>query len=148
MREITKHGQSGYRRGCRCEECRAGHRADVAKWRAARRTPAPPAAEAPLPDLTSVPVPDPSPAPGAIESAVSADLAALVGEPPWKTTLSALAVYNARLLDQLMSLDRLDLISPIQLRTLEVLNRLRAVSESTSPATDAEAFLRDLSDAS
>lgn len=73
-----------------------------------------------------------------------ADIAKLVGEPPWKATLSALAIYNARLLDQLQHFDRLDLVSPMQLRTLEILQRLRAVSEGAGAGDEAEAFLRDL----
>ena len=128
MAEVKNHGASGYRRGCHCEVCRAGHRDAVARWRANRSkskaTPAP----APVLPRVDAPHVDEDAAPGQIERAVRDDLDKLVGEPPWKAMLSAFAVYNARLLDQLRGLDRLDLISPMQLRTLEILQRLRAVS--------------------
>ena len=84
--------------------------------------------------------------PGAVERALCEDLEQLTGEPPWKRTLSRIAMLNARLLDQAPGVDRLDLISPIQLRTLEVLNRLRAVSSGSSIADDAAALLRDMAD--
>jgi len=102
-----------------------------------------------LPALTSTPVPVDDLPPGPVESALATELSALVGEPPWKGTLSALATLNARLLDQARALDRLDLASPLQLRLLEVLDRLRAIAPPPSgPARnvgdEAAAFLSGL----
>jgi hypothetical protein len=118
----------------------------MAKWRADSRGPKV-SGPAELPVLRSVPTVAVTSHPGRVEAALVEDLSKLVGEPPWKATLSAIAVFNARLLDQLPELERLDLVSPVQLRTLEVLNRLRAVSEGTSPADAVDRFLVDLSDA-
>lgn len=143
-REVKKHDRSGYRSGCRCEACRKDHREAAAAWRASRRAPVVvvPVQSEPL---VSVPVPEPVVSLGVIEAALAADLDALVGCPPWSGTLRELALFNARLLDQIMVLERLDLVSPIQIRTLEVLDRLRAVSVTGSgAAAEAAAFLRDL----
>ena len=143
-REVKKHDRSGYRSGCRCEACRKDHREAAAAWRASRRAPVVvvPVQSEPL---VSVPVPEPVVSLGVIEAALAADLDALVGCPPWSGTLRELALFNARLLDQIMVLGRLDLVSPIQIRTLEVLDRLRAVSVTGSgAAAEAAAFLRDL----
>ena len=147
-REVKKHDRSGYRSGCRCEACRKDHREAAAAWRASRRAPVVvvPVQSEPL---VSVPVPEPVVSLGVIEAALAADLDALVGCPPWSGTLRELALFNARLLDQIMVLERLDLVSPIQIRTLEVLDRLRAVSvtgsgDGAGAAAEAAAFLRDL----
>lgn len=157
-RDLTKHeldgarpGQPGYRRGCRCELCRKGHRESVAAWRARKRKaqqgeePAPSPQE-PRDPLASAPRLDMAAPAGAIEEALAGDIARLVGEPPWKATWTKVALYNARLLDQVPRLDRLDLVSPIQLRTMEILDRLRAVSKPAgdSAADAAESFLSDL----
>lgn len=123
------HGRSGYRRGCKCGVCRAGHAQAVADWRARKRAearagaqPAPQDVPVPAP-LASAPALDPDAPPGRLEQLLTADLKA-PGEKTWKGFLSGLALYNARMLDQLPSLDRLDLISSIETRTLEVLARL------------------------
>lgn len=128
-RELS-HGRSGYRRGCKCGVCRAGHAQAVAEWRARKRAearagvPAAPAVDAPMPaPLASAPALDPDAPPGRLEQLLAADLNA-PGEKTWKGFLSGLALYNARMLDQLPGLDRLDLISSIETRTLEVLQRL------------------------
>ena len=144
MAEVKNHGASGYRRGCKCDRCRAGHRESVAQWRASRKKPPVPASPGTVLPRGDAPGVDDAAPPGVIETAMRADIAKLVGEPPWKATLSALAIYNARLLDQLQHFDRLDLVSPMQLRTLEILQRLRAVSEGAGAGDEAEAFLRDL----
>ena len=138
-RETPKHeldgakpGQPGYRRGCRCGLCRKGHREAVAEWRASKRKaqqteePAEQPAK-PRDPLTSAPALDLEAPAGPIETALAGDLKSLVGEPPWKSTWSQIALYNARLLDQVARLDRLDLVSPIQLRTME-----RAPSQPTT----------------
>ncbi len=149
-REIQNHGQPGYRRGCRCEVCRKGHREAVAAWRARKRSRAEQPAAEQLPEprepLSSAPGLDMDAPRGPIEEALAGDLDSLVGEPPWKDTWTHVALYNARLLDQIARLDRLDLVSPIQLRTMEILDRLRAVSKPAgdSAADAATAFLNDL----
>lgn len=83
---------------------------------------------------------------GPIETALSQDLKDMVGDPPWKQTLSGMAQLNARMLDQVNRHDRLDLVSALELRTMELLNRLRAVSDGAggSVSAEAEAFLHDL----
>ena len=151
-REVKKHDRSGYRSGCRCEACRKDHREAAAAWRASRRASRrAPVVVVPVQSepLVSVPVPEPVVSLGVIEAALAADLDALVGCPPWSGTLRELALFNARLLDQIVVLGRLDLVSPIQIRTLEVLDRLRAVSvtgsgDGAGAAAEATAFLRDL----
>lgn len=85
-----------------------------------------------------------------MQRALEAELRRLIGEPPWKNTLSALAVLNARLIDQAPELDRLDLVSPLQIRMLDVLDRLRAISAAPgkprSTGDEAAAFLASLND--
>lgn len=149
--ERPAHGMSGYRKGCRCETCRRAKREYMRDYRARQRRDADEVAEvvreaAALDPLAPVPSIDMKAEPGAVERALRKDLKKLTGEPPWKRTLSRIAMLNARLLDQAPIADRLDLISPIQLRTLEVLNRLRAVSSGSSLADDAAAMLRDMAD--
>lgn len=151
--ERPAHGMSGYRKGCRCETCRRAKREYMRDYRARQRRDADEVAEvvretAALDPLAPVPSIDMKAAPGAVERALCEDLERLTGEPPWKRTLSRIAMLNARLLDQAPIVDRLDLISPIQLRTLEVLNRLRAVSAGSSVADDAAALLRDMAEES
>ena len=150
MREITNHGQPGYRRGCRCETCRAGHRVANAEWRAKQRK-AEVAGEVVAAEALADVAPIAAPLPldfkakaGAIEKALREDLAGLQGEPPWKRTLARMARLNARMLDQVNGHGRLDLVSPLELRTMELLNRLRAVSSGASVAEGAEGFLLDL----
>lgn len=147
--QASKHGLSGYRRGCKCETCRAAKREYMRTWRARRRTETAAVEQetkaiAALDPLQPVPSLDLDAAPGVVESALRKDIKALTGEPPWKRTLAKIALLNARLLDQAPRIDRLDLISPIELRTLEVLNRLRAVSAGGSVADDAARLLEDM----
>jgi hypothetical protein len=40
--EVTEHGSSGYRAGCRCFACRLAHKEDAARYRAAKRGDLPP----------------------------------------------------------------------------------------------------------
>lgn len=58
----------------------------------------------------------------------------------WPRTLREMALMNARILDQVTVHGRLDLISPVQLRTLEILNRLAhmKVNESRKEGTDED----------
>ena len=140
------HGMSGYRKGCRCETCRRAKRDYMRAYRASKKEDAEVVAEVvrevtALDPLAPVPSIDLTSAPGRVEQALRKDLKALVGEPPWRRTLSKIALLNARILDQVPRIDRLDLVSPLELRTLEVLNRLRAVSAGGSVAEDAAAML-------
>jgi len=136
-------GESGYRLGCRCPVCRAGHAAKQREYRAGLRDRKRLAAlEAAAQEQAAAdavpPAPDESQAPqlldanapaGPIEQALDADLATLVGSPPWKGTLAALARANARIIDQAPRHQRLDVLSGVQLRFLDTLDRLRRVPE-------------------
>jgi hypothetical protein len=158
MAKPITHGAAGYRRGCKCAECRGAHAKAERDRRLARKTQAAREAkiadaiegwEEPRPPLQSVPdaaeILKTEKADG-IEAALNVDLGHLVGEPPWIATLKALALMNARYLDHMAELDRLDLSSPIQLRLLEQLTRLRASSASAGGLVGGvEAMLGDLS---
>lgn len=137
-REVTRHGMSGYRLGCRCEDCRRAKREYMRDWRARRREAEIAAALAdaePLPveDLVSVPLREPVAGtvsldmacdPGPLERALLADLAEPDDRVAFRRHLVGIGLLNARVLDQIGTLDRLDLISPVQLRQLEILQRL------------------------
>lgn len=159
-----QHGISGYRRGCRCETCRAGKRESMRAYRARRRqreaaaaAPAELAAPAPLsPPLISSPAIDLQAMAGTIESAFEADLTDEAEDVLWPKTLIAMARLNARVMDQVARHERLDLIPSVQLRTLEILNRLAYIKlgqktpgGSPSPSSvgvDAEALLRQIAE--
>ncbi len=159
MAEV-KHGPSGYRNGCRCQVCRSGHAAAARSWRARRAErarlallddqaraqaladAAPPAAQ----PEQSAGLLDADLPPGPIEQAIIEDLAALVGEPPWRASLSALARANARIVDQAARHQRLDVLSGVQLRLMDILDRLRRlpVEQSSNVPTDwAKTFAAD-----
>ena len=148
--DVRKHGAAGYRKGCKCSTCRAGHAEDARRYRARRKAGEPARVVEPPAPLISVPQPAPSAAAGPVQRALEAELRRLIGEPPWKNTLSALAVLNARLIDQAPALVRLDLVSPLQFRMLDVLDRLRAISAAPgkprSTGDEAAAFLASLND--
>jgi hypothetical protein len=152
IRHGKKAGVSGYRRGCRCGECRKAKREDQAAYRAKRKLAA---AGVALPDVSAEIPPQIeasslqiafSRPPGAIETALAEELDALIGEPPFKKTLMVLAKYNARVLDQIPALDRPDLISGMQSRLFNVFDRLRKVEGPVGDEDAAEAFLRSLAE--
>jgi hypothetical protein len=153
IRHGKKAGVSGYRRGCRCAECRKAKRDDQAAYRAKRKLAAAgavlPAVSDEMPpviEASSLQIAFSRPA-GAIETALDEELAALIGEPPFKKTLMVLAKYNARVLDQIPALDRPDLISGMQSRLFNVFDRLRKVEGPVGDEDAAEAFLRSLGSA-
>lgn len=148
--DLAKHGLSGYRKGCGCADCRAAHTAAVAAWRARRRRAreleqlqdeARAQAEAdalpPAPDTTQAPtLIDPAAPAGPIEQALEKDLEQLIGDPPWKATLTALARANARIVDQVHLHQRLDVLSGVQLRLFEALDRLRRTAGTSTGVPD------------
>ena len=127
---VTEHGISGYRRGCKCEVCRAAKRDYMREWRARSRDAAVPDVEAqpapaePRSPVKATPTLDLGAEPGPVESALVQDVEAPAGEVLWSGTLVAMARLNARVMDQVHEIDRLDLVSPLQLRMLEILNRM------------------------
>lgn len=164
-REVTEHGASGYRRGCKCEACREGHRVQVARWRSRKREREIAAALAgsePLVVERAVPEPvaaagglDMAAAPGPLERALLEDMEAPDAKVAFRRHLVGLARLNARVLDQVSQLDRYDLISPVQLRQLELLQRLARIGfagleddaaegGSVSVPDDASALLAEL----
>lgn len=129
-RDVTKHGMSGYRAGCHCEVCRAAKREYMKSWRARRKAQA---AGPPEPDQVAAPLREPvagagsldmTTAPGPLEQAFLADLRNPDDKVAFRRHLVGIGRLNARVLDQIGTLDRLDLVSPVQLRQLEVLQRL------------------------
>jgi hypothetical protein len=152
--ELDEHGRSGYRKGCGCTPCRAGHSADVAAWRAARRRRSDAAeldADAQAQALADLERPvdpsqapallDPEAEPGPVEQAFTADFGGIIGTPPWKATLGALGRANARIIDQVHRHQRLDVLSGVQLRMMEILDRLRRVPGGAGTPLDIGALL-------
>ena len=149
-----QHGTvARYRRGCKCEPCRAANRDRVRDHRA--RLFLIEGEEEAVADLATrinpdapVPTIDMRAEPGTVEQAVIEDLGELVGEPPWKRTASAILRLNAKVIDQAPAADRLDLLSPMQLRTQEWMRLLRSVAGSDgSIAGGAEELLKAMAGA-
>ncbi len=139
MAKTKDHGLTQYRYGCRCGICRAANTAKVREWRDRQRRSLPPKTERePLPALVDVPAPVPGVSQGAIELALRAELGSLIGEPPWRGTLSAMLLANARVLDQVALHERYDIMSGLQTRTLEMLDRLRRVPEGGGAGVPAD----------
>ncbi|WP_029289116.1 hypothetical protein [Cellulomonas sp. HZM] len=168
--EVTKHGMSGYRRGCHCEICREAKRTYMASWRAKQREVKLAAALADSePLVVERPVPEPVVATssldlkakaGPLERALLKDLSKPDAKVPFRRHLVRLARLNARVLDQIAEIDRLDLISPVQLRQFEVLQRLAMLgfaglsddagdgSEQPSLADQAARMLQEMAEGS
>jgi len=67
--------------------------------------------------------------------------------PPWVQTLHELALLNARVIDQARARGPLQLISPMEGKLLEVLDRIRTAPPAMpkpSAADDVEAFVNGL----
>ncbi|WP_309129469.1 hypothetical protein [Microbacterium sp.] len=146
--EQLEHGTlARYRRGCKCEPCRAANRDRVRDHRAraaAVDTEREQVASIAINIDPDAPVPtiDMQAPAGRVEKAVRKDLKALVGEPPWKRTAAAILRLNARVIDQAPTVDRLDLLSPMQLRAQEWMKLLRSVGPTDGTiAGGAEALL-------
>jgi hypothetical protein len=157
IRHNPKKGPSlgGYRQGCRCTGCRKLKRDDNASYRAEKkRKDAQEALAGLLPEADLAQDDggrldvDWSMPPGPIEAALAADLAEMkLADPPFEKALIVLAKYDARVLDQIPRIQRLELISGMQSRLFNVFDRLRRVNAPVNAADGAEAFLRSLSDA-
>lgn len=153
---VHKHGKagpgvSGYRRGCRCPGCvsakrdaNAAYRAKVKLKEAGGVLPPEPGMLPPAVEASTLAIAWAAP-PGPIESVLQEELDALIGEPPFKKTLTVLAKYNARVLDQIPNLDRPDLISGMQSRLFNVFDRLRRVEATTGSVDswDMSALLKE-----
>ena len=133
---------AGYRKGCRCAGCKKCKREDMAKYRAGKKPPVSNSAyrEQDQTDPSEIDTPSmamawEAPA-GPIETALLSELDALIGEPPFKQTLLELAKYNARVLDQIPTMERPDLISGMQSRLFNMFDRLRK-TETAAGATDS-----------
>ncbi|WP_115790030.1 hypothetical protein [Arthrobacter silvisoli] len=156
MGEINlKHGNagpgvSGYRKGCRCPGCVGKKRDANAAYRARKKLeaaggvmPSAPGMLPPAVEASTLAIAWAAPA-GPIESVLTEELDALIGEPPFKKTLTVLAKYNARVLDQIPNLDRPDLISGMQSRLFNVFDRLRRVETPVgSDSWDLAALLKE-----
>lgn len=144
-------GRKGYRKGCKCNLCRAGQRKYMADYRAKKKTTD--AAEElvdVLPDEElsvdrSLDLDWSGPA-GLIESTLTEEIEEMeFADPPFASTLIVLAKYDARVLDQIPRIQRLDLISGMQSRLFNVFDRLRKTSGPASNGADAaDAFLASL----
>ncbi len=144
-------GRTGYRKGCRCGQCRREHSDDMKAYRAKKKLKDAGSADFP-PGYFDAPPVEPSsmaiiwsaPA-GPIETALTEELDALIGEPPFKKTLLVLAKYNARVLDQIPQMERPDLISGMQSRLFNVFDRLRKVTDGEGGKVNtADEFLAGL----
>lgn len=120
-------GLPGYRRGCKCPECRGANAKRMAVYRAKRR-----AAEEP-PATVEIPASIEAPAKlvllkdlerGAVSIALDEDLPAVDGSYPFQRTVSAMARVAALILDNADKIDRLDMVSTMSLRILDALKRL------------------------
>lgn len=150
-----RHGKAGasltgYRKGCRCGDCRRIHSDKMKAYRLTKKLrdaggEVTHAAMAPLdfsPSSTAISWDAPA---GPIEEALTRDIEAMsFADPPFQQTLIVLAKYDARVLDQAPRLERLDLVSGMQSRLFNVFDRLRRVNAPASAADGAEAFLQSL----
>jgi len=120
-------GLPGYRRGCKCDPCRGANTARMRAYRASKK------AVVDVPDEVQLPATPEAPAAmvllknlevGEISKALIEDLPAVDGSYVFQRTVSAMARQAALILDNADQIDRLDLISTMQIRILDALKRL------------------------
>lgn len=123
-------GLAGYRRGCKCDACRSANRDRMRKYRAAKKADEGLPAEVPLPPKGDKPTEAPQlvllkdlPA-GEVSKALAEELPAADGAYIFQRTVSAMVKQAARILDNADKLERLDLVSTMQIRILDGLKRL------------------------
>lgn len=133
-----RHSATAYKNGqTDCPECRAAHTKAQAAYRKSRRaSDAPQAPSVTLATVLALPG-------GPIEAAVDQELEFLESDPPFRQTLVALVRLNARVLDHIGELDRPDLLSSVQGRLMNALDRLsKDVPAAEKPEFDVAELLR------
>lgn len=120
-------GLPGYRRKCGCTVCKAANAKRMRDYRAKKR------ADSGVDATVTLPATPQSPStlvllknlePGEISKALAEELPAADGAYTFQRTVSAMARQSALLLDNADKIDRLDLISSMQIRILDALKRL------------------------
>ena len=117
------HGASGYRRGCRCEKCRAGQRDKQAQRRKAGRSGAGSGSAGAL-----VPPGPLAASAGPLEAKVAAEIEELAGLSPWTRECARLeeqAILASRIVDKCMTDGRLHLTTPQHKIIRDALGELR-----------------------
>lgn len=131
-------GKAGYRRGCKCDPCRAWNAKRMREYRAKKRAETDEAVEIELPATPEAPLQFvllKDLEPGDIYAALIEELPAADGAYIFQRTVSAMAMQAARVLDNADRLGRLELISSMQIRILDALKRLEP---PRSPSGGAE----------
>lgn len=125
-------GKAGYNRGCRCDPCREWNAARMRDYRANKAKAKAGADVVPddVPALT-VTLSDAPPAilfedlePGKISAALAADMPRADGGYIFQSTVRAMAEQAALILDNADKLQRLDMVSQMQIRIMHALKRL------------------------
>lgn len=163
MALVIEHGAGGYRRGCRCETCKAGNAARVASRRAALREGAAPSRKRrrglrSVPDLAvtegaeieRLEAGQRPEGQGYLEARISSEIEDLATGKAWTSEcdrLEAQALTAARIVDACMVDGRLHLTTP-QHRVIDnALDRLRAILAPVRPAagmSELDVFLQGL----
>jgi len=139
-------GLPGYRRGCRCDPCRGANAKRMREYRAKKRPDGDLPAEVTLPATKEMPaklVLLKDLVPGEISKALAEELPAADGAYIFQRTVSAMVRQAARVLDNADKLERLDLISAMQIRIMDGLRRLEP-PRSPSTGTDTGPTVEDI----